>query len=155
MAIELQIAILGVIVAIVIGAWQIYLARKQVQTSQGTAMNPGGSYMATEPPANRENLLHHLWSSFEPELQDALSVAYNQAKREGKTRISTRTFFAAVARLRPGQLPRFLEQLPEGSLPEPVGEDVPREGPILQEDPHLSPCVESKLSHLGKTAERR
>jgi hypothetical protein len=153
MSIELQIAILGVIVAVVIGAWQIYLARKQVRTSQGTPMKSGGSHMATELPANGENLLHRLWSSFEPELQDALSVAYNQAKREGKTRISTRTFFAAVARLKPGQLVQFLDRLPEAALPEPISEDVPRESTILQEEPQLSTCVESALSHLGKKAD--
>src|SRR5262249_4176923 len=143
----------GVLIAVVVGAWQISLARKQVQLAQGGGTRAGPSATPAEAPGNSENLLHRLWESFDPALQEALSLAYNQAKREGKTRISTRTFSAAAARLRPGQLPRFLEQLPEGSLPEPVGEDVPREGPILQEDPQLSPCVESTLSHLGKTAD--
>jgi len=153
MSIELQIAVLGVIAAVVIGAWQIYLARKQVQTAQETAMKVERTSMAAEPPVNNDNLLHRLWSSFEPELQDALSVAYNQAKREGKTRISTRTFFAAVARLRPGQLRQFLDRLPETALPEPISEDVPRESSILQEDPQLSTCVQNALLHLGKRAD--
>src|SRR5262245_11375576 len=153
MSIELQIAILGVLVAVVIGAWQIYLPRKQVQTAQDTALKGESTAMAAEPPVNHDNLLHRLWSSFEPELQDALSVAYNQAKREGKTRISTRTFFAAVARLRPGPLPPFLDRLPEAALPEPIGADVPRESRILQEDPQLSTCVENALAHLGKRAD--
>jgi hypothetical protein len=109
--------------------------------------------MATDLPENSENLLHRLWSSFDPELQDALSVAYNQAKREGKTRISTRTFFAAVARLKPGQLAQFLDRLPEAALPEAVGEDVPRESAILREEPQLSTCVENALSHLGRKAD--
>jgi hypothetical protein len=153
MSLELQIAILGIVVAVVIGAWQIHLARQQVQTSRGTALPTGGSAMATELPANRDNLLHRLWSSFEPELQEALSVAYNQARREGKDRISTRTFFAAVARLKPRQLAQFLDRLPENALPEPIGEDVPRESTILQEEPQLSTCVENALSHLGKRAD--
>ncbi len=152
MSIELQIAILGLVVAVVIGAWQIYLARKQVQTAQETAMRAENPSMTAESSITSDNLLHRLWGSFEPELQDALSVAYNQAKREGKTRISTRTFFAAVARLRPGQLPRFLDRLPESALPEPISEEVPRESSILQEEPQLSTCVENALSHLGKKA---
>jgi hypothetical protein len=153
MSTELQVAILGLVVAVVIGAWQIHLARKQVQTPREAAREAGGVPAAGEHPAGSENLLHRLWGSFEPELQDALSLAYNQARREGKTRISTRTFFAAVARLRPEQLARFLDRLPEGALPEPIGGDVPRESRILQEEPQLSTCVESALSHLGKKAD--
>jgi hypothetical protein len=153
MSLELQIAILAILVAVVIGAWQIYLARKQVQTSQESTMKPVSPPMATDLPANAENFLHRHWSSFEPDLQEALSVAYNQAKREGKTRISTRTFFAATARLRPGQLAQFLDRLPETALPEPINEDIPRESSILEEDPQLSTCVENALSHLSKQAD--
>src|SRR5262245_18316762 len=153
MSIELQIAVLGVIVAVVIGAWQIYLARKQVQSTQETTTRAVSTPTAAGPPANSDNLLHHLWSSFEPELQDALSVAYNQAKREGKTRISTQTFYAAVARLRPGQLAQFLDRAPEAALPEAISEDCPRESTILQEEPQLSTCVENALAHLGKRAD--
>jgi hypothetical protein len=155
MSLELQIAILGIVVAIVIGAWQIHLARKQVQASRDSALTDGGSPAAADPPSESENLVHRLWGSMEPELQEALSVAYNQARREGKTRISTRTFFAAVARLKPRQLAPFLSRLPEGSLPAPVGEDVPRESRILQEEPQLSTCVENALSHLGPKADPR
>jgi hypothetical protein len=152
MSTELQIAILGIIVAVVIGAWQIYLARKQVQTAQQPPRKPESVSLAAELPAGSENLLHRLWTSFEPELQDALSVAYNQAKREGKNRISTRTFFAAIARLKPEQLAPFLDRLPEDALPEPVSEEVPRENNILREEPQLSPCVKNALTHLGKKA---
>jgi hypothetical protein len=120
-----------------------------------SAVKTGSSPRAAEPPGNNENLLQRLWSSFEPELQDALSVAYNQAKREGKTRISTRTFFAAVARLRPGQLSQFLDRLPEDAFPRPISEDVPRESNLLKEDPELSPCMESALSHLGRKTDSR
>src|SRR5262245_48457536 len=122
---------------------------------QEGAVNTGSSAMAAEPPGNSENLVHRLWRSFEPELQDALSVAYNQAKREGKTRISTRTFFAAVARLRPGPLAQCLDRLPEGALPKPISADVPRESSILKEDPQLSSCVESALSQLGRKTDSR
>ncbi len=153
MSIELQIAILGVLIAVVIGAWQIHLARQQVQVAQESASKTASPPAAADAPTHSDNLLHRLWSSFDPELRDALSLAYNQAKREGKTRISTRTFFAAVARLRPEQLPQFLDQLPEGSLPEAIGAEVPHESSILREDPQLSTCVENALLHLGKKAD--
>jgi hypothetical protein len=151
MSIELQIAILGVLVAVVIGAWQISLARKQVQVArEDSSRRVDPPSARAEPLLHSENLLHRLWSSCDPELQDALSLAYNQAKQEGKTRISTRTFFAAVARLRPGRLPEILDRFPEHSLPEPIGENVPREGRILEEEPLLSTCVENALLHLSE-----
>src|SRR5262249_39058197 len=129
------------------------LARKQMQVSQETALKAVGSSIAPELPTNHDDLVHRHWSSFDRELQESLSVAYNQAKREGKTRISTRTFFAAVARLKPGQLAQLLDRLPEGALPEPISENVPRESAILQEDPQLSTCVEHALSHLSEMAD--
>jgi hypothetical protein len=149
MTIEVNIAILGIVVAVVLGVWQIYLARKQVQTSQHNG-RIGSPLLAGELEGSRENLLHRLWSSFEPDLRDALSLAYNQARREGKSRISTRTFFAAVARLRPGQLAVILDRLPTSALPEPISEEVSEESSILQEEPLLSTCVEHALSHLGQ-----
>src|SRR5262249_29114016 len=119
----------------------------------GAGPRGGAPRPAPGPQAEGETLLHRLWGSFEPDLQDALSLAYNQAKREGKTRISTRTFFAAVARLRPGRLAQLLDRLPEDSLPEPVGEEVPRRGPILEEEPLLSTCVENALVALARKAD--
>jgi hypothetical protein len=109
--------------------------------------------MASQPPLHSENLLHRLWTSLEPDLQEALSLAYNQARREGKTRISTRTFFAAIARLRPEQLAGFLDRLPADALPEPISQEVPGESKILQENPQLSSCVENTLTHLGPRAD--
>jgi hypothetical protein len=140
MSIELQIAILGLLVAVVIGAWQIFLAHKQVQASRRSTLNPARTPPAADLPANSENLLHRLWSSFDPELQDALSVAYNQAKREGKARISTRTFFAAVARLRPGPLAEFLDRLPEAALPEPLAKRSPGRAASSKRSPNSRPA---------------
>jgi hypothetical protein len=154
MPIELQIALLGIVVAVVIGAWQILLARKQVQAAQsGSARTESTRETSGEPPPNADNLLHRLWSRFDAQLQDALSLAYNQARREGKTRISTRTFFAAVARLRPGLLPQLLDRLPHDALPEPVGEDLPHDKRLLHEEPLLSSCVENAVVRLGQKAD--
>jgi serine/threonine protein kinase len=100
-------------------------------------------------PAAGDDLLHRLWDDLDSDLQDALALAYNQARREKKDRISTRTFFAALARLQPGRLPQLLGLLPEGSLPEPAAADVPTQSQILQDAPKLSSCLQHALLHLG------
>jgi hypothetical protein len=82
-------------------------------------------------------------------LQDAFALAYNQARREKKDRISTRTFFAALVRLEPAKLAELIDLLPKGSLPEPIAADVPTQSKVLEEAPKLSSCVESALLHLG------
>lgn len=100
-------------------------------------------------PVGVDNLLHRLWDDLDADLQDALTLAYNQARREKKNRISTRTFFAALARLQPGRLPELLGQLPDGALPEPAAADLPTQSQILQDAPRLSRCVANALLQLG------
>ncbi|MGA2253314.1 MAG: serine/threonine-protein kinase [Thermoguttaceae bacterium] len=95
------------------------------------------------PPDVSDNLLHQLWRNLEPDLQDALALAYNQAKREGKQRISTRTFFAAVARLRPEGISPLLDLLPKGSLPEPIEEAVSASRLFRQVKPRLEFGIEA------------
>lgn len=109
------------------------------------------------PEVRSDNLVLQLWQRMDPALQDALALAFNQARREGKNRISTRTFFAALARLKPGRLSELLGRLPEGALPTQVAEGVPVDRRILEEMPLLSTCVENAFRHLGKgdDAERR
>jgi hypothetical protein len=101
-----------------------------------------------------DNLLHRLWDDLDSDLQDALALAFNQARREKKDRISTRTLFAALIRLQPGRLPELLHLLPQGALPEPIGEDILTESQILQHTPKLSSCVEHALLHLGAAKPR-
>jgi hypothetical protein len=98
-----------------------------------------------------ESPLRGLWGRLDPQLQDALALAYAQARREGKGRISTRLFFAAVARLRPGALAALLDLLPEGALPGPTAADAPGEGRPT-EGALLSPCVEGALLRLSRDA---
>jgi hypothetical protein len=98
-----------------------------------------------------ESPLRGLWSRLDPDLREALTLAYAQARRESKDRISTRLFFAAVARLRPGSLAALLDLLPEGALPEPLAADEPGEGPPT-EDALLSTCVEGALLRLSRDA---
>ncbi len=106
---------------------------------------------ATPPaPPGLDTLLHRVWDDLDPDLQDALALAHNQARRERKDRISTRTFFAALARLRPGRLPEMLARLPGGAMPDPAEADFSDGGRILQDGPKLSTCVENALLHLGE-----
>ena len=104
------------------------------------------------PASAPDSLIHKIWENLDPDLQDALALAHNQARREHKDRISTRTFFAALGRLRAGRLPSLLDLLPEGALPAPVGDDVSTHSQLLEQPPKLSTCVENALVHLGSHA---
>jgi serine/threonine protein kinase len=94
------------------------------------------------------NLLHHIWDSLDPHLQDAFSLAYNKKRREGSNRISTRDLFQALVRIEDGALQTLIRSLPAGSLPEPVGADIAVDRQVLKANPFLSDCVEESLSHF-------
>jgi len=98
------------------------------------------------------NFLYQVWDKLEPDLQDALSMAYNQARRDGMNTIKTRYFFAALARLQPEPLPEFLGHIPRSALPKPIDEQVTTEQLLLSEDVDLSDCVEDSLRHLAPKA---
>ncbi len=95
-----------------------------------------------------ENLLHLLWDSLDPHLQDAFSLAYNKKRREGSQRISTRDLFQALVRIDDAALRVLIESLPEGSLPEAVPAEVGADRQLLRENPLLSDCIEDSLSHF-------
>src|SRR5688572_22430092 len=65
-------------------------------------------------------LLHKIWDFLEPEIQDALLLAYNQSKRENSASVSTKKVFAALCKLRPEPLTELLDLLPPAALPEPI-----------------------------------
>jgi hypothetical protein len=130
----------------------IYLTcvrRNLVRQEPGSGGGPGhGSADARRTPPLADNLLHAIWDSLDPNLQDAFSLAYNKKRREGSTRISTRDFFQALLRIRDDTLRPLLDSLPEGSLPEPVPAGVPASPQLLKEDPLLADCVADSLSHF-------
>lgn len=92
--------------------------------------------------------LKSIWDRLEPNLQDALSMAYNQSRREGQVKIRTRYFFAAMVRLSPDPLPEMLKHLPPNALPNPIDEDITTESILLAESIELSACVEESLKEL-------
>lgn len=95
------------------------------------------------------NYIHQVWDKLEPDLQDALALAYNQAQRDGGNEIKTRYFFAALARLRPASIAEFLNRIPAEAMPKPVNESVSTKKILLEENPLLSPCVDDSLRHLS------
>jgi serine/threonine protein kinase len=95
-----------------------------------------------------DNLLHVIWDSLDPHLQDAFALAYNKKRREGSHRISTRDLFQALVRVDDAALRLLLESLPEGALPEPVPAEVGADRQLLEESPLLSDCVEDSLNHF-------
>ncbi|MEM9451334.1 MAG: toll/interleukin-1 receptor domain-containing protein [Cyanobacteria bacterium P01_E01_bin.6] len=78
--------------------------------------------LANLAPANP--LVKGFWDNLSPSLQDAIVLAANAARREGKDIISTRTLFAALRRLHPAPLPEFFDQIPSEALPEPLPQDL-------------------------------
>src|SRR5262249_37111977 len=99
-----------------------------------------------------KNLLHLIWDSLDPNLQDAFSLAYNKKRREGSSRIGTRDFFQALHRISDDALRTLIESLPEGALPDPVSADVGVDRHLLNANPLLSDCVEDSLRHFIKLA---
>jgi serine/threonine protein kinase len=100
-----------------------------------------------EPP----NLLHLMWDSLDPDLQDAFLLAYNKKLRQGSNRISTRDLFQILARSRNQSLRSLLEALPQGTLPDPIKEDIPVTRHVLDEAPLLSDCVADSLEQFRRS----
>lgn len=98
------------------------------------------------------NLLNQIWDKLDPDLQDALSLAWNQANRDGENRIKTRYFFSAIAKLAPEPLSQLIDILPKNTLPEPTNEKITYERSILRESPEFSGCVRDSLTHLSQKA---
>jgi serine/threonine protein kinase len=98
--------------------------------------------------AHAKNLLHLIWDSLDPHLQDAFSLAYNKKLREGSSRISTRDLFQALARIDDDALRTLIDSLPDGSLPDPIDAEVGVDRRVQNENPLLSDCVEDSLGHF-------
>jgi hypothetical protein len=98
------------------------------------------------------DFLHQIWDKLDADLQDALAMAYNQARRDGTNKIRTRYFFAALARLQPKPLQEFLIRIPRNALPNPLDEQVTTEPLLLREHVDLSGCIEDSLRHLAPKA---
>jgi len=95
-----------------------------------------------------QNFIHQIWEKLDPDLQDALSLAYNQAQRDGRDLIKTKYFFAALVRLRPEPVDDFIKHVPAGAFPKPISQDVSIEQNILEGNPSFSGCVDDSLRNL-------
>jgi len=116
--------------------------------TRAAEMVVGYSEPTSEPRAS-ENLLHFMWSSLDPNLQDAFSLAYNKKRRQGGNRISTKDFFQALIRLGDGSVSALIDSLPPEALPDPIPADVPKANRlVLEERPLLSDCVAESLEHF-------
>jgi len=98
------------------------------------------------PPTNP--VFGSIWDNLDEDLQDAFALAATAARREGKDYISTTTLFAALRRLSPEPLAEFLQQLPEGALPDSVPSAVVAEVVALDDIQSLSPCVNAAMANL-------
>lgn len=92
--------------------------------------------------------LDQYWDLLDPALQDAFALAANSARREGKDIISTRTIFAALRRLHPGELSEFFSQIPSEALPAPLPASLAVDRESLDDIRVLSSCVQDSLNNL-------
>ena len=89
-------------------------------------------------------LINFIWDSLEPELQDAMTLAYNQACRDGSDILRTRYLFAAINKLNP----ELFNDLPQSVLPSPIDDQVTTKGNVLLDNYQLSPCITDSANHL-------
>lgn len=99
-------------------------------------------------PIARTPLIDSFWDNLSPSLQDAIMLAANAARREGKHIISTRTLFAAMHRLNPDRLPEFFDLIPRHALPEPISEEITADSDAISGIRLFSDCIQDSLNHL-------
>jgi hypothetical protein len=98
-----------------------------------------------------DNLLHIMWNSLDPNLQDAFSPAYNKKRRQGGNRIGTKDFFQALVRLGDDSVSALIDLPPPEALTDSIDAAVPRENRlVLEEKPLLSDCVADSLEHFNE-----
>jgi len=101
------------------------------------------------------DMLAHVWPFLEPELQDALSLAYNDARRAGSARIKTQRLFAALRRIRPATAIALMDRLPEGALPAPTAGELDTTRHLFDEDLKFSTCVSDSLQFMRENIPTR
>src|SRR5262249_48330106 len=94
------------------------------------------------------SLVASIWTDFSPDLQDAITLAANAARREGKKVISTRILFAAMRRLQPDPLREFFDHVPKEALQEALPLTLPIDAGALADIESFSGCVQDSLNHL-------
>jgi len=98
------------------------------------------------------DLLHQSWSNLDSDLQDAMAIAFNQARRDGSKTIKTRYLFAALIRLKPDSLVELINEIPKAGMPMPISTEVSDSRVLLNESVELSGCVNDSLTHLAPQA---
>jgi CHAT domain len=127
----------------------ILVAGQTVASPRPAADTVAGCGETKSDPKDSDNLLHIMWNSLDPNLQDAFSLAYNKKRRQGGNRISTKDFFQALVRLGDDSVSALIDSLPVEALPDPIDVDIPKENRlVLEESPLLSDCVADSLEHF-------
>jgi hypothetical protein len=103
-----------------------------------------------EPDQEIINTLKSLWNRMTPELQNYLSVPYNENRMKGDGGIKTKDLFAAIVTNPTTELQAVLRNIPAEALPEPLEGKIVDEHYIVNEQPWLSHCVSSSITRLSK-----
>jgi hypothetical protein len=103
-----------------------------------------------QPDEEAINTLRALWQRMTPELQNYLSIPYNENRMKGDPGIQTRDLFAAMVTSPSPDLQAVINNIPAAALPAPLEGKTVAEPYIIQEQPWLSHCVSTSIKRLSK-----
>jgi hypothetical protein len=95
-------------------------------------------------------ILKELWVRMTPELQNYLSVPYNENRMKGDAGIQTRDLFAAIVTNPTPELQAIIKNIPAEALPKPLTGAIVNEPYIINEEPWLSHCIATSLKRMSK-----
>lgn len=88
-----------------------------------------------------------------PGLEDALALAESQSRRDGKTKTSTKYFFAALRKLKPESLREILNEIEDQEgLPKSISDEVLAIPRTLSRSRPLSNCLTDSVTQLSEIA---
>ncbi len=94
--------------------------------------------------------LRAIWPRLDPQVQRAVSIAYNENRRAGDPGIKTPDLFSALQRVGDDSLQQVIAEIPSAALPPATPGPVTDEAYILEERPWLSNCVSASIRRLAK-----
>ncbi len=105
----------------------------------------------TEPDEKALTIFKNVWSSMDPALQNAFTIAYNENRMKGDGGIQTRDLFAAMSTNPSPEIQAVIKHFPDGALPPAITGDTVDDPYIVEEHPWLSHCISASMERLSGT----
>ena len=141
------LALVAVALLILAVAGTAYLKSYFSEKGKAHASGDSGSRDSLQVPDNP--LIGPIWHMMTAGLQKSIVGAATWAVRDGKNYVSTRDIFASQNRIRPDSLDDLFTRFPDGSLPEPVSEDLVPQLDTITPDLRFSGCLQESLGELA------